>query len=376
MAVSVKEVSSRSDLKQFIHLPSKIYRKNPKWLPPVYIDEWNYFNPAKNKAHEYSDTILFLACKEGKPMGRIMGIINRKYNEIKNEKKARFEFLSCFNDFEVFQALVLKIEEWAVAKGMESIIGPFGFSDKNPQGFLIEGFEHHAIVIANYNQPYMNEFAERCGYKKMVDLLSYLIKVPGKLPEFYERINQRVLRNNDLELVEFKYRKEILPYVQPVFEVVNETFTQIYGFNPVTQKEAGDFAKQYLPVLHPEFIKLVKVKGEVIAFILGIPDFSSGIKKAKGYLYPLGVFHILKSAKKSRRLVLLLGGIKPKYRGIGIDVLMGYNILKSAAKLGYTEIDTHLVLETNIKYRAEVEKMNGRIYKRFRIYEKALTLNR
>jgi hypothetical protein len=173
-------------------------------------------------------------------------------------------------------------------------------------------------------------------------------------------------------MLEFKTKKELKDYIVPCFRLVNEIYTPIYGFVPMTEKEMMELAKRYLPALNPHFVKVVLDKGEVIAFIVGIPDFSEGAKKAKGRLFPFGFIHILRALKKSRHLVLLLGGIKPEYRNNGLDVLMGIKMLESASKNGMETIESHLILETNTPMIGEVLKVGGRLVKKFRIFQKEL----
>ncbi len=372
MAVEITEVKTKKNLRKYIYIPEKIHVNDENWVPPIYADEWNFYNPKKNKSLSYCDTVLLLALKDGKVAGRIMGIINHRYNELKQEKHGRFEFFDCHNDQEVAHVLINHIENWAKVRGMDHLVGPLGFSDKDPQGFLIEGFDHMAIIATTYNREYMVKLITREGYTKKLDLIDYIINVPDDMPEIYKRIYKRVSHRADFKIVEFSSRKEIKPYIIPVLQLMNETYSEIYGFVPLDEKEMVDLAKRYLPILHPDFIKLVLIEKEPVGFVIGIPDLSPGLKKAKGKLFPFGIFMILRAMKKSKRLNLLLGAIKPKYQGLGIDVMMGVKMLESAIQHGMTKIESHLILENNHKMNGEVIKAGGKIYKRFRIYKKAL----
>jgi hypothetical protein len=372
MTIKIIEVKTKRDLRKYIYLPEKIHANDENWVPPIYSDEWNFYNPKKNKSFSYCDTILLLALKNGKVAGRIMGIINHRYNELKNEKHGRFEFLECRDEPSVAHALISQVEDWAKNRGMNHLVGPLGFSDKDPQGFLIEGFDHLAIIATTYNREYMVNLITKEGYIKNVDLLDYIIEVPADIPEIYKRIYKRLSHKADFKIVEFANRKEIKPYIIPVLQLMNETYGEIYGFVPLDEKEMVDLAKRYLPILHPDFIKLVLLEKEVIGFVVGIPDLSTGLKKAKGKLFPFGIFKIFRAMKKSKRLNLLLGAIKPKYQGLGIDVIMGVKMMESAIQRGMTEIESHLILENNHKMNGEVIKAGGKVYKQFRIYKKAL----
>ena len=303
-----------------------------------------------------------------------MGIINHKYNKAHNENDARFCCLETYEDYEVASRLLQAIEKWAAEKKADNLVGPLGFSDKDPQGLMFEGFDETPVIATICNFPFMNDFVKKYGFAKKLDLVVYKLTVPKTIPEFYTKINQRALRNNkDIRLVNFTSRRHLKPYIRPVLELMNETFSDIYAYSPLSVKEMNEFADRYLPVLDPRFIKIVENQDkEVIAFIIGMPDISEGVKKSKGYMFPLGFLHVLRAQKKTKVLTLLLGGIRKDYRNKGLDTLMGVEMLKSAIDRGISYIDSHLEMETNVKMRAEMEKMGGVVYKRFRIYTKPI----
>jgi hypothetical protein len=374
MDLRIEEVKDRRDLRKFIYLPEKIHADHKNWVPPIYMDEWTYFNPKKNKAFAYCDTILLLASKGEKLVGRIMGIINSRYNEYRKEKTARFGHLETWEDREVVHALLSHVEEWARKKGMNKAVGPYGFSDQDPEGFLIEGFENRATIATYYNFEWMPSLVEQGGYTKDIDYFVYRLDVPKEIPEFYKKIYERIKRRGKFEIVEFRKKKELKPWIIPVLSLMNECYTgsNIYGYAPLDEKEMNDLAKRYMPVLDPRFVKVVKKEDEAVAFVVGMPDMTEGIQKAKGRLLPFGFLKILRAAKKTKQLDLLLGAIKERCRGMGLDVLMGVKMLMSANEAGLEDIDTHHEMESNVKVRAEMEKMGGKIYKRFRVYQKKL----
>jgi hypothetical protein len=373
MPVSISEVKSKKDLARFIYLPLKLRKNDKNWVPPLYMDEWKLFNPLKNSAFSYCDTILLLAKKDGEIVGRVMGIIHKGYNELKGEKTARFGWFESTDDQEVAHALLEQIRVWAKERGMEKYIGPFGFTDKDPQGCLIDGYQHRAVLTGVYHPPYYSKLIENEGFTKETDLVEYLIPVPETIPDFYQRIYDRALRNHNVKIREFKKKKNLKPYILPVLKLMNETFRDIYGSFPLNEAEMFALAKEYLPVLDPEFVKIVVTPDdEIVAFIIAMPDISEGLIKAKGKLLPFGIFHILRSAKKTDRMVLLLGGIREDYQGKGLDAMMGIKMIETATRRKYSVIDSHVELETNYKVRAEMEKMGGKIAKLFRIYRKDL----
>jgi GNAT superfamily N-acetyltransferase len=373
MAVTIKEVLSKKDLQTFIYLPEKIHADHKDWVYPLYFDEWDFYNPEKNRFFGACDTILLLAFRDNRPVGRIMGIINHKYNNIHQEKNGRFFALECYHDPEAALALTAKIEDWCKERGMKKIIGPFGFSEKDPQGFMIEGFDQPAIIATNYSLPYMIDLMIQCNYLKEVDCVDYIMPVPKAIPDFYLTICKRTLQNNSFTLKEFTSRKELKPFIKPVFELINLTYAPIYGFSELTPKEIDYFANRYLSIINPRFVKVVfNDQQELIAFAIAMPELSDGIRKAKGKLFPFGLLKILWASRTTKLLTMLLGAIRDDYRNNGIDALLGMKILESAQKQQCKLIDSHLVLETNAKMRAEYEKLGGVVRKRYRIYGKVL----
>jgi GNAT superfamily N-acetyltransferase len=373
MKIELRLVDSKSLLKEFIYLPEKIYRGDSRWVPPMYVDEWNFHNPEQNKALAYSDVIRLLAYQNGKIVGRIMGIINKKYNTDHGEHTVRFFALDCVNDQTIAHALIQHIEQWGKEKGMTKIIGPYGFSDKDPQGLQIEGLELLPVLATPTNPSYLQALVEQEGYTKELDCVSYHIPVPEHLSVIHQKVYDRIAANQQVTLIEFTSKKQLKPYIVPVFRLVNETYAPIFGFVPMTEDEMKKFAAQYLPVLDPAFVKVVvNMHHEIVAFVVSMPEMSAGIQKAKGRLFPFGFIHILRAMRKTKQLNLLLGAIKKEYRGKGINVLMGKAIMNSARKRGMNVLDSHLILETNVIMRAECEKLGGAVRKRYRVYGKGL----
>lgn len=374
MSIDIREVRTNKDLKTFIFLPEKIHAGHRNWVHPIYMDEWKYFDPKKNKAFSYCDTVLLLAYRGDKAAGRVMGIINSRFNEYRKENIARFGYLETWEDPEVVHGLLGKVEDWARQKGMTRIIGPYGFSDQDPEGWLIEGFENRATIATYYNYEWMPRLAEKEGYIKDIDYYVYKLSVPNELPEFYIKIHERIQRRGSYVIHEFRKRKELKPWIRPVLGLMNECYTNsnIYGFAPLDEKEMDDLAKRYLPVVNPRFVKAVTKDDEVVSFIIGIPDMTEGIQKARGRLLPFGFIKVLRASKKTKQLDLLLGAVKERYRGLGLDVLMGVKMLQSASEAGFKTLDTHHEMESNVKVRAEMERMGGVLYKKFRVYQKNL----
>ncbi len=374
MEIVVREVVTKNDLKKFIHLPAIVHQGHQNWIPPIYMDEWDFFNPLKNGSFKYCDHIRLLAWRDGNVIGRIMGLINHRYNAVKNENNARFSYFETFDDQEVAHALISRVEAWAKSKGAEKIVGPIGFSDKEPQGYLVAGFDEPTVLAANCNFRYQVDLIRNEGYVPEINLVTYKATIPEVLPPVYNRILPRIEKlNEEFRLVEFNSRWQLRKYIRPVLHLTNRAFSKIYGSMPYEEKEMDDFANRFIFLLNPKFVKVVEtLSGEVIAYTVAMPDISKGIQKSKGHLLPFGIFSMLHSGKKSHRIVALLGAIDEQYRGRGLDVMMALKVLESGRKEGKTEIDGHLVMETNSAMRGEYERLGGEIYKRYSIFSKSL----
>lgn len=373
MTFEIKEAKTRKEKKLFIFLPEMLYEKRyPQWVHPIYASEEEFFDPQKNQAWNYSDGVLFLAFKDGKPCGRIMGIINHKVNKFRKENGARFGFFDSIDDQGVASALLGAVEEWARNKGKDRLVGPLGFTDLDPEGMLVEGYEHLATITTWWHPPYTPKLVETAGYKKEIDWVTYKVDLTKPIPEVYTKIAKRVLDRTEYKLLDIRKRNGLKPYIKPVFELINEAYRHLYGFSPLDGPEMDKIAADYLPLLDPRFVKLVTLDGKLVAFTIGLPDISEGARAARGRLFPFGIFKILASSKKSKQLDMMLGAIKEEHRGKGLDVLMAVDLYEKAIKAGMTHSDSHHELETNTVMRAEMEKLGGVTYKRHRIFYKDL----
>jgi GNAT superfamily N-acetyltransferase len=237
----------------------------------------------------------------------------------------------------------------------------------------VEGFQYLPVLATPANPEYLPHLLMREGYSKEVDCVSYRMEVLDTLPERHERVIERIRRQNHLQLVEFTSRRSLKPFILPVLQLVNETYGSLFGFVPMSEPEMKKFATQYLPVLDPEFVKVVVNKtGDVKAFVVAMPDMSRGIQKAKGRLFPFGFLYVLGAMRNSRQLNMMLGAVHKSLQGKGVTTLLAKALLASARKRKMSLIDTHLILENNLPMRGEYEKLNGKVYKRFRIFSKSL----
>ncbi|MCK4311467.1 MAG: hypothetical protein KAW88_01895, partial [Candidatus Cloacimonetes bacterium] len=252
MSIVIKEVVSKRDLKKFISFPDKLYAGNKYWIPPLHSEEMNTLHKDKNPAFEFCEVKYWLVYKDGKVAGRIAGIIITRYIEKWKKKYARFGWVDFIDDENVSKALFNTLEAWAKEKGMEAVHGPLGFTDLDPEGMLIEGFDELGTIVTIYNYPYYSEHLERLGYKKDIDWVEFEVKIPDKLPDKIEKIAAIVKRKYKLQVLDTEKSKDLLPYTKEIFYVINEAYEPLYGVVPLTEKQINKYIKQYFGMIRPD----------------------------------------------------------------------------------------------------------------------------
>ena len=371
--VSIVEVRARSDLRTFIRLPYQLHRSHAFWVPPLLADERALFVRRKNPALGYCDLTLGLAYRGANVCGRIAGIVNHRYNQHRHERTARFAWLECQNDRSVAEALLAYVTDWAKKQGMTKIVGPMGFTDQDPEGLLVEGFEHEPTIGTYANYPYMVQLVESCGFTKEVDYVVYKVPLSRHLLEKYQKISSRILSRGECQLAEFKSRRQLRAHAVPIVAMMNESFEELYGYVPLDAKEIDTLARRFMPLLDPRFVVVAKRRGRDAGFLVAMPNLDEGFRRARGRLWPFGFVHILRAGRRTRQLDLLVGGVvRAGDRGHGLDVVGMAAMLRSAIAGGFEIMDSHLELETNTPVRAEMERMGGQVCKRYRIYRKDL----
>jgi hypothetical protein len=371
-ALDIRDVRSRSDLRAFIRLPWSLHRGHAGWVPPLLAEERAFYDPKRNRAFAYSEAVLFLARRGGVPVGRIMGLINSRYNKARDERQARFACLECGDDPGLVRALLGRVEDWARGRGMSRVIGPMGFTDQDPQGFLMSGYEHQPSIGTYYNFPFLPRRVEEAGYEKEMDYAVYRIGLPAEVPEFYRRIAERTARRNAVRLLEFPRKKSFKTYIRPILSLMNHCFTYLYGYSALDEGEMADLARRFLPVLDPRFVKAVLSGGEIVGFNIAMPNLAEGFRRANGRLFPLGFLHILRAGRRTRQLDTLVGGVREDFRGKGLDAMIGCATIAAAIKAGFAFVDSHHELEDNHLVRSEMERLGGTVYKQYRIYRRYL----
>ena len=372
-AVAVRALEGSGDLDRFIRLPFHLPHQRPDRVPPLLMDEREFHDPAKNPQLTHCLVERWLAWKDGVAVGRIMGIIHQHYNTAHSERTARFYQLDAIRDPAVVGALIREVEVWAKENGMDRVIGPFGFSDKDPQGLQIEGFEHLPVIATPTNPDWLPPMVEACGYGKFEDMVSYRMDIPAELPAVYHAIGDRCLRNQGLHRVPLRTKRALRPWVVPVLRLVNATYGDLLGFAPMSEAEMQALAAKYMFILDPQLVQLIAdANNEPAAFVIASPDMSEGFVRANGKLLPLGWWHILRAMKRSKQMDLLLGAVRPDLQGRGLTAALGVALLEVARQRGFTHLDSHLVMERNTRMRAELERLGAVIWKRYRVYQRPL----
>jgi hypothetical protein len=257
MAVGISTVSGARERRRFVDLAWAVHRDHPTWVPPLRRDERRFLDPATNAALRYCPATLALAWSDGAPCGRVMGIVNPRANRASGRDDARFGLLECGNAPEVAQALLGHVETWARSQGRRRVVGPMGFTDQDPEGLLVEGFEHDPAIASYWNPPWMGDLVEAAGYQKELDYVVYRLRITPALVGRYAAIERRLARRGEFRLVEFRTRRELAAAVLPILRLMAETFRNAYGFVAPDEQEMRGLARQRLPLLDPRFVKVV-----------------------------------------------------------------------------------------------------------------------
>jgi len=367
----VREVSSRRDLKQFIRFPFSLYRGHPCWIPPLVIDELHTLAPDKNPAFEHCDARYWLAYKDGKIAGRIAGIINRRYIEAWGNNYARFGWVDFVDDAEIASLLFRTFEQWAMEEGMAGVHGPLGFTDMDHEGMLVEGFDELGTAATIYNHPYYPRHLESLGYRKDVDWLEFEIRVPTEIPDKAERVERIVKQKLGVRVLEAENAKQILPYARELFDVLNQAFTPLYAFVPLTDRQVNTYVRQYFSFIKPDYTKiLLDADGRVAGFVIGMPSLSRALQKAAGRLLPFGLVHLLAAMRKPKSIDLYLGAIRPDLQGKGADALLMTEMTRSAIANGIVSAESNIELEDNVRVQGHWKYYETRQHKRRRCYIK------
>jgi len=375
--IKIVLVETKKDLMKFIKLPFKLYKNDPCWVPPLFIDQKKFFNPEKNPYYEHSEVQLFLAVKDGETAGRISAHTNTQHNKFHEDKVGFFGFFESINEQEIADKLVQAAYDWLQAKGLDTMRGPMNFSTNDECGLLVDGFNSPPFILMTHNHPYYLELLEEAGLSKEMDLLAYLI--PKKpTPIRLQKITKRLQKRGRFTVRELssKNKKELRKDLEIVFSVYTQAWERNWGFVPMTKKEFLHLIDSIIDIMLPEFFYLAFVEDKPAGFYTALPDYNQILKKMKGRFFPFGIFHMLFDRNKITRLRIITLGVIKEYQNRGIDTVFytkSFQIANEHKKLKIKEAEMSWILENNLMMNRIAQNLGGEIHKRYRIFDKKIT---
>jgi GNAT superfamily N-acetyltransferase len=372
MAIIIKKVTTKRELKKFIRFNYYMYKNNPYSVPDLFDDMLNTFNKKKNAAFEFCEADYFLAYKDDKLVGRVAAIINNRANEKWNTKTVRFGWIDFIDDFEVSKALIDVVEQWGKERGMDKMQGPLGFTDFDAEGMLVEGYDQLSTMATIYNYPYYITHMEKLGFVKDADWLEYKIYIPDTIPEKHRRISDIVMQKYHLQIKKYTSSRKISKeYGQAIFDLMNEAYSPLYGYSPLSPNQIKQYIKMYLPIVDLRMITLViQEDGTLVGVGLSMPSLAVALQKAHGRLLPFGWYYLLKSLfiKHAKFLELLLIAVKPEYQNKGVNALLFYDLIRAYQNMGFEYAESNPELEVNMKVQSQWDYFKHEQHKRRRAF--------
>ncbi|MES2851565.1 GTP cyclohydrolase [Flavobacterium sp. 120] len=321
--ITIKEAKTKSELTDYIKFPFSLYKNNKYWVPPIIADELETFDKTKNPAFENAEAYFYIAYKNNEIVGRIAAIINWSEVNDQQKKKVRFGWFDVIDDIEVTKALLEKVYELGRKNNLDHVEGPMGFSNLDKVGVLTEGFDEIGTMITWYNHPYYASHFEQLGYSVEKEYLESKFPFENVKPEFFEKANDLVKRRYQLSPLNFKTTKEVMPHVDKMFDLFNESYASLSSFVAISDVQKEYFKKKYISFINPEFIKFVEDKDHnIVAFSIVMPSFSEALQKSKGKLFPFGFLHLLKAKNQSKDMIFYLIGVHPDYQNKAVTAII------------------------------------------------------
>ena len=371
--ITIKEATTKADLKKFVKFPFSIYKDSPYWVPPIISDELASFDKEENPVFKDAEAQFFLAYKHNNIVGRVAAIVN--WIEVNHQKlpKMRFGWFDFIDDLEVSKALLDKVAEIGREKQLEFMEGPVGFSNLDKVGVLIEGFDHIGTMITWYNHSYYKDHYEKLGFVKEKEYLENKFPAANADPKLFAKVQLLIKKRYGLREMNFTRTSQIMPWADRMFDLFNATYSSLASFVPITDIQKAYFKKKYISFINPEYIKFIVDKNDqLIAFVIVMPSFSRALQKAKGKLFPFGFYHLLRAKKLSRDVTFYLIGIHPEYQNKGVTSII-FNEFYHTFKAKKIETCYRTPeLEENVAIRQMWKHFDPVIYKRRRTYRKDL----
>lgn len=347
--ITIKEAKTKKELTEYIKFPFSLYKDNPYWVPPIISDELESFDKTKNPAFDNAEAYFYIAYKNNKIAGRITAIIN--WGEVNNQhkRKVRFGWFDVIDDIEVTKALLQKVYELGKQNNLDHMEGPMGFSNLDKVGVLTEGFDQIGTMITWYNHAYYVDHFEQLGFQVEKQFIESIFPFSNVKPEHFTKAQELIKKRYELRSLTFTKTKDIMPYVDEMFDLFNEAYEKLASFVAVSEVQKEYFKKKYIGFINPEYIKFVVDKDDkLVAFSIVMPSFTEALQKAKGKLFPFGFLHLLWARKYSKDVVFYLIGIRPEYQNKGVTAIIFDEYYKTFSKKGIqTCIRTPELLENN-----------------------------
>ena len=376
MAVQIKIVKSAKDFRTFACFANNLYKGNKYYVPSMPMDDLATFDSKRNAAFEFSEAEFYLAYKDGKTVGRVAAIINHKANEAWKVNQVRFGWIDFIDDMEVSAALLKAVEDFGRSRGMAQIVGPLGFTDFDPEGMLVEGFDRLSTMALIYNHPYYPEHMKKHGYVKETGWLEYRITLPERASDRHVKLAEAVKDRYGLvvrKMTRRQIRKE--NYGQKLFALINQTYCVLYGYSLLSEKQIDQYVNLYLSLVNTRMLTFIEDgKGDLIAAGITIPSLSEALQKCNGRIFPFGWWHLLKAMfwKRSDTLDLLLIGVRPDYQNKGVNSLLCVDLIDTYRNMGFKYAETNANLETNDKIQAMWKHFETEQHKRRWVFGKEL----
>lgn len=367
--ITIKEVSTKKDLDNFVKFPFKLYKDSPFWIPPFIKDEKTIFDKEKNPVFKDAEAHLFLAYKDNEVVGRIAAIVNWLEVKTLKKKKLRFGWFDVIDDIEVSKALFEQIKKIGAQKELEFMEGPVGFLNMDKAGMLVMGFDRLNNMTTLYNHPYYPKHLETLGFNPGATWVEYEIDVPKSVPDKVKKFASLVLKRFQLKLLHFNSTKTMVSHADAMFDLMNRSFKDLQSFVPIQQYQVDLYKEKYLKFLHPDFITLIEDKnGKLVAFSVTMPSFARAMQKANGKLFPFGFWHLLRAKTKNKHGNLFLIGIDPEYQGKGVTAIIFQRVIENYNKRGIILVETNPELEENQSVQAMWKNYGPRLIKQWKSF--------
>jgi len=374
MSITIREVITKEDCKQFVDFQFQLYKGSSNWVPPMKVDEVKSLQTSTNPAFKFCDAKFWLAFDGNKCVGRIGAIINKPYIEKVGKKIGRISRLEFIEDKNVLSELLATAENWLKEQGMTEVHGPLGFSNLDTQGMLIEGFDHLQSIASVYHHSYYKDMIESFGYEKEIDWLEFRLTIGETAVNKAGRGAKLIAKRYGIDVMHFTKTSELLPYTNTIFQILNDSFDDLPFVTKFSDEMIAYYREKYIKLLNPEFVKLVKMKDEIIGFVIGLPSLSKAMKKAGGKLFPFGFWYILqaRAAKNNDTMDQMLTGVKTEHQATGAAVILMAELQNVMISKGMKYIETTGIFETNTSAISNWKNYEHIQHKRRRCFVKKL----